>query len=300
MLAITCPGQGSQKPGFLSPWIEDAAVAERLGQLGEAAGLDLLHYGTEADAEALKDTAVAQPLIVAAGIVAGELLRRRLDTQEILWAGHSVGEVTASALAGVLSPEDAMRFITVRARGMAAAAAAEPTGMSAVVGGVEEDVRASIEEHGLVAANSNGAGQIVAAGSLENLGSLAENPPARARVIPLKVAGAFHTSYMRPAVPELQELAHRMEVSEPSSTLLSNRDGKAVTSGAAALQSLVDQVTRPVRWDLCMQTMLAEGVEQLIELPPSGTLVGLAKRAMKGVPGTAVSTPEDLESVLQH
>lgn len=298
MLAILCPGQGSQKPGFLAPWLEIEGVSERLSALGTAADLDLIHYGTEADEETIKDTAVAQPLIVAAGIVVGELLQERLAERRILWAGHSVGEVTAAALSGVMTPEDAMRFIAVRGNGMAKAAAAEPSGMAAVLGGTEDQVRLAIEEAGLTAANANGPGQIVAAGSAEKIQSLTENPPPKTRVIPLKVAGAFHTSFMRPAVGDLQEIAHDLPTHEPVTTLLSNKDGKQVTSGAAALQSLVDQVTRPVRWDLCMQTMLDEGVDQILELAPAGTLVGLAKRGMKGVAATALNSPEQLDDVV--
>lgn len=298
VLAILCPGQGSQKPGFLTPWLELDGVSERLSTLGHAAGLDLIHYGTEADEETIKDTAVAQPLIVAAGIVVGELLVERIGERPVLWAGHSVGEVTAAALSGVMSPEDAMRFIKVRGNGMAEASAAEPSGMAAVLGGKEEEVRSAIEEAGLTAANSNGPGQIVAAGSAEKIQSLVDNPPAKTRVVPLKVAGAFHTSHMRPAVGPLQEVAHELRAHEPVTTLLSNRDGKPVTSGAAALQSLVDQVTRPVRWDLCMQTMVDEGVSSMVELAPAGTLVGLAKRGMKGVPATALNSPDELDDVV--
>lgn len=294
VIAIVCPGQGSQKPGFLAPWLELEGARERFEELGRAVDLDLIHYGTEADEETIKDTAIAQPLIVAAGIVAGEAVKARLTDQDVLWAGHSVGEITACALDGVLDPKDAMRFIRVRANGMAAAAASAPTGMAAVLGGVEQDVRAAIDAAGLAAANSNGGGQIVAAGPAEALAAFAENPPARTRVIPLKVAGAFHTAAMRPAVADLQDLARDLDPAEPVSTLLSNRDGEPVTSGAAALQSLVDQVTRPVRWDLCMARMLQDGVDRLIELPPAGTLVGLAKRGMKGVPALALSEPSQL------
>lgn len=294
MIAILCPGQGSQKPGFLSPWLDDEALRTRLAGLGDVVGLDLVRLGTEADEETIKDTAIAQPLIVAAGIVAGERLKEALTGEDLVWAGHSVGEITAAALSGVLSAEDALRFIKVRAEGMARAAAAEPTGMAAVLGGDEEQVRAAIEEAGLTAANANGGGQIVAAGTAAQLEAFAAAPPARTRVIPLKVPGAFHTHHMRPAVGPLQELARGLEPAEPVSTLLSNRDGKPVTSGAAALQSLVDQVTRPVRWDLCQQKLLELGVDSAWELPPAGTLTGLARRAMKGVPVTALSSPEQL------
>lgn len=299
MIAIVCPGQGSQKPGFLAPWLEIEGVADQLARLSAAADIDLLYYGTEADEETIKDTAIAQPLIVAAGIITGRQLMQQagFDVENTVFAGHSVGEITAAALSGVISDEDAMRFIQVRATGMAQAAAAEKTGMSAVLGGVEDDVRAAIEAAGLTAANSNGAGQIVAAGSLENLSAFAENPPAKTRVIPLKVAGAFHTSYMESAVSPLADFAEGLAVSDPRATLLSNFDGQKVESGQAALDSLVAQVTRPVRWDLCMETLKEAEVSQVVEVAPAGTLVGLAKRGMRGTPARAINTPEDLAQI---
>lgn len=299
MIALVCPGQGSQKPGFLAPWLELDGVTDQLKALSEAVDIDLIHYGTEADEETIKDTAIAQPLIVAAGIVAGRQLMKRPGFKfgDVIFAGHSVGEITAAALAGVLTDEEAMRFIKVRATGMAAAAAAEKTGMSAVLGGIEDDVRAAIKAAGLTAANSNGGGQIVAAGSLEDLAAFAENPPAKTRIIPLKVAGAFHTSYMASAVEPLAEFAQNLSPADPSTTLLSNYDGKPVENGQLALDSLVAQVTRPVRWDLCMETLKATEVTQLVEVAPAGTLVGLAKRGMRGTPAQAVNTPEDLAEI---
>ena len=297
MRALVCPGQGSQKKGFLSPWLEIEGVREHLERLSEAAGIDLIHYGTEAEEETIKDTAIAQPLIVAAGIVTGRLALKDLEGEELVFAGHSVGEITAAALAGVLSEEDAMRFVRVRANGMAEAAAASPTGMAAVLGGVEDTVREAIAAAGLVAANSNGGGQIVAAGPIPAIEEFAANPPARTRVIPLKVAGAFHTEAMAPAVPALKEFADSLKVSDPSSLLLTNRDGSVVTSGEEFVQTLVSQVTSPVRWDWCMSTLMAAEVDSIIEVAPAGTLVGLAKRAMRGVPSAAVNTPEDLEAV---
>lgn len=299
MLALVCPGQGSQKPGFLTPWLALDGVADHLAQLSAAADLDLVHYGTEADEDTIKDTAIAQPLIVAAGIVTGRLVQRLLGEENVVFAGHSVGEITAAALSGVISEEDAMRFIRVRANGMAEAAAATPTGMSAVLGGIEDDVRAAIDAAGLTAANSNGGGQIVAAGSLENLAAFAENPPAKTRVIPLKVAGAFHTSYMAAAQGPLADFAATLSPAEPTAPLLSNYDGTAVASGAAALDSLVAQVTRPVRWDLCMATLAEQGVTRIVEVAPAGTLIGLAKRALRGTPGTAINTPEDLTALAE-
>ncbi|MFI7481969.1 ACP S-malonyltransferase [Kocuria sp. M1R5S2] len=298
MIAIVCPGQGSQKPGFLTEWLALEGVRAHLDRLGEAAGLDLVHYGTEADEESIKDTAVAQPLIVAAGIVAGRLLADRLgpEREDIVFAGHSVGEITASALAGALTEEEAMVFVRTRANAMAQAAAAVPTGMSAVLGGKEDEVLAALRAGGLTPANINGGGQIVAAGTLEQLAALAENPPARARVIPLKVAGAFHTEHMAPALEPLRELVRSLSPADPVHTLLSNADGAPVPSGAAGLEQLVAQVCRPVRWDLCMATLLDRGVEQIVELPPAGTLVGLAKRGMKGVPALAVNSAAELDA----
>ncbi|MDY3049530.1 MAG: ACP S-malonyltransferase [Rothia sp. (in: high G+C Gram-positive bacteria)] len=297
MIAVLSPGQGSQKPGFLTPWLQLEGVKEQLEALSEAADLDLIHYGTQADEETIKDTAVAQPLIVAAGLVTGRLTQKALEGQEIIYAGHSVGEITASALAGVLTDQEAMHFIKVRAGAMAQAAAQEPSGMAAVLGGVEQQVRQAIEAAGLTAANSNGAGQIVAAGSLSSLEALVATPPARSRVIPLKVAGAFHSPYMASAQEPLAQFAAGLSPRDPQATLLSNYDGQPVASGQQALDSLVAQVTRPVRWDLCMETLQAQQVSHLLELAPAGTLLGLAKRALKGIPTQAINSPEDLAAL---
>ena len=297
MLAITCPGQGAQTPGFLAPWLELPGVREHLERLSDLAGLDLVAHGTVSDEETIKDTAVAQPLIVAAGLVAARLLLEPAAlTAATIVAGHSVGEITASAVAGALSEEDAMAFVRERARAMARAAAAVPTGMSAVLGGDPAEVAAVLEGLGLTAANANGGGQTVAAGTLDQLAALAENPPAKARVIPLKVAGAFHTAHMAPALAALDALRPTLAPADPLPTLLSNHDGAPVTSGAANLDSLIAQVSRPVRWDLCMDTMAATGITGLIELPPAGTLTGLARRGLKGVPTLALKTPEDLDA----
>jgi [acyl-carrier-protein] S-malonyltransferase len=303
VIVIVCPGQGSQTPGFLSPWLELPGRRDQLTVLSDAAGVDLVTHGTTSDEEAIKDTAVAQPLLVGAGLLTlralsgaptgGGYAVAPAGTGAL--AGHSVGEITASAAAGVLSEADAMRFVAQRGRAMAQASAATPTGMSAVLGGDETEVLATIERHGLTPANVNGAGQVVAAGALDALAALAAEPPSRARVIPLKVAGAFHTSYMEPAVASLAEwLDH--DVSDPGVTLLSNRDGSVVTSGREVVQRLVAQVSTPVRWDLCMERFADLGVTAILELPPAGTLVGLAKRALKGVELLAVKTPDDLDA----
>lgn len=299
MLAIVCPGQGSQTPGFLAPWLELPSVEGQLATLSEIAGIDLKAHGTTSDEETIKDTAVAQPLIVAAGLVAAKsLFDVELSTLPVILAGHSVGEVTASALAGVLTESEAMTFVRERANSMAAAAAVTPTGMSAVVGGDPAEVLSAIEATGATPANVNGAGQTVAAGTFEQLKALAENPPAKARVIPLKVAGAFHTSHMAPAVSVLEALKPSLSPRNPSVPLLSNYDGKEVTAGPAAVESMIAQVSRPVRWDQCMETLVQRGVTGVIELAPAGTLAGLAKRGMPGVRTVAVKTPEDLSAAL--
>jgi [acyl-carrier-protein] S-malonyltransferase len=296
VLAIVCPGQGSQTPGFLTEWLNVDGVAEHLQALSSITERDLTAHGTTSDEETIKDTAVAQPLIVAAGLITARALFGQQLPANVIVAGHSVGEITASALAGALDEADAMNFVKVRANAMAEAAAATPTGMAAVLGGDPEEVLAKLEELGLTPANANGGGQTVAAGTLEQLAALGENPPAKARVIPLKVAGAFHTAHMQPAVGTLQELANTLIAKDPAATLLSNFDGQAVANGQANLDSLVAQVSRPVRWDLCMESLAAAGVTGVLELAPAGTLVGLARRGLKGVKTLAVKSPADLEA----
>jgi [acyl-carrier-protein] S-malonyltransferase len=301
VLVIVCPGQGSQTPGFLSPWLEVDDVADRLGWLSAVAGIDLVAHGTTSDADTIRDTAVAQPLLVAAGLVAvpalapadgdGTVAEERVAD---VVAGHSVGELTAAALSGVLTEEQAVVLVRERGRAMAAASAVTPTGMSAVLGGNPDDVSAAIEKHGLTAANINAAGQVVAAGTLEQLAGLAADPPAKTRIVPLQVAGAFHTAHMAPAVETLARLARAVRPRDPRTRLLSNRDGAVVRGGGDALSRIVDQVSNPVRWDLCTATLAELGVTGLLELPPAGTLAGLAKRALPGVELVALKTPDDL------
>jgi [acyl-carrier-protein] S-malonyltransferase len=291
VLAVVAPGQGSQKPGFLTPWLTQPTAESRLRWWSALARLDLLRLGTEADAEEIKDTARTQPLLVAAALLAAESLPL---ADAHLVAGHSVGELSASALSGVLTPDAAVTLAAVRGREMAAACALEATSMAAVLGGVESEVLDAIAAAGLTPANRNGAGQIVAAGPVAGIDKLVAAPPARSRVIPLSVAGAFHTSYMAPAETALAAVASGITPADPTKILLSNLDGAAVTSGPEVLRRLVAQVTAPVRWDLCMSTLADLGVTAIIELPPAGTLAGLAKRALKGVEIVALSTPDDL------
>lgn len=294
MLAVLSPGQGSQKPGFLTPWLDLTGAEARLRWWSALAGVDLLHLGTTADADEIRDTARTQPLLVAAALLAAEHLPMYDVT---LTVGHSVGELGAAALAGVLPAEAAITLAGVRGREMAAACALEPTGMAAVLGGDPDEVLASIAAHGLHPANRNGAGQFVAAGAVEGLDKLAAEPPTKARVIRLKVAGAFHTPYMAPAETALATVAAGITPTDPARILLSNLDGAAVNHGRDMVQRLVRQVTAPVRWDLCMRTLADLGVTGVIELPPAGTLAGLVKRELKGAGAPEVvtlNTPDDL------
>lgn len=299
VIVIVSPGQGSQTPGFLSPWLELESTAETLASYSEAAGVDLVAHGTQSDADTIRDTRIAQPLIVAASLIAAAELHKRAGRRADGVAGHSVGELAALAQAGVVDPTDSMRLVSVRGRAMADAAAETPTGMSAVLGGREDDVLARLEELSLSPANYNGGGQLVVAGALPALSELAAEPPRGTRVIPLQVAGAFHTAYMASAVAALRDAVAGVAASDPDITLWTNRDGSVVDSGAAALELLVGQVSSPVRWDLCMESFAAAGVTGLIELAPAGALVGLAKRGLRGVPTVAVKTPEDLDAAVE-
>lgn len=286
---------------MLSAWLELPGAAERLAGFSEVTGLDLARLGTTADADEIKDTAITQPLIVAATLLACEALRERAEIPaDALVAGHSIGEFAAAAIAGVLSAEDALALAAVRGREMAAACELEQTGMAALVRGTEEGILARLAELDLVAANRNGAGQIVAAGSAQALKELAAEPPTDAKVIALKVAGAFHTRYMAPAQEALRAHAATLATpADPARTLLSNRDGAVVTTGPDVLSRLVEQVTSPVRWDLCQAAMAERGVSAIVEFPPAGALVGLAKRELKGVRTVALKSPADLDTVAE-
>ncbi|MDY0829424.1 ACP S-malonyltransferase [Microbacterium sp. BG28] len=292
------PGQGSQTPGFLSPWLELDGVATRLDELSEAAQVDLAAAGTEWDADAIRDTKVAQPLIVAASLISWHALVARAAGLPAGVAGHSVGEVAALAASGVIDDVSALRLVGVRGRAMADAAAQAETGMSAVLGGDEEAVLARLAELDLTPANYNGGGQIVAAGAVGALAELAAEAPRGTRVVALQVAGAFHTRYMQPAVEELAAAAAELTASDPTLTLWTNKDGSEVTDGASALDLLVGQVASPVRWDLDMAAFAEAGATGLIEFAPAGTLTGLAKRGLRGVPAVAVKTPDDLDAAV--
>jgi len=292
MLAIIAAGQGSQTPGMLSAWLQDSTLRDTCAAWSLEIGIDILTLGTSGDAEEIKDTANAQPLIVAAGL----LSFKALGVTPSVVAGHSVGEITAASLATIISESDAMKIVKARGFEMAKAAAITPAGMSAVLGGEREAVVAAITAAGLVAANENGAGQIVAAGSLDGLEKLAANPPEGARVRALAVAGAFHTSYMQPAVEPLRALVASTHVHDPVATILSNKDGAQVSNGREFMDRIVSQIANPVRWDLCMSTLKSMGVTGVIELAPAGTLVGLLKRTEPSIETFAFKSPDDLDA----
>ena len=298
MLVIVAPGQGAQSPGFLEPWLEDPTYADRMGWLSAAADLDLVHYGTKADADTIRDTSIAQPLLVASALVSAlQLVPHPADAFKKVGAvaGHSVGELAAAAGSGAITAEQAMVLVRERGRAMAGAAATSPTSMTAILGGDRAEVLAALERHGLTAANDNGPGQIVAAGTVDQLAALAADPPARARLTPLSVAGAFHTHHMAPAAERMASLARSVTTHDPRTRVISNRDGHVVHEGGEVLDRIVAQVAGPVRWDLCMDTMLDLGITGLLELPPAGTLTGIARRAMKGVETFALKTPDQLD-----
>jgi [acyl-carrier-protein] S-malonyltransferase len=294
VLVLVAPGQGSQTPGFLTEWLELPGAADRVAAWSDAIGLDLAHYGTKADADEIRDTAVAQPLLVAAGLLSASALG---DIDPGAVAGHSVGEITAAALSGVLDDAAALSLVRKRGLAMADAAAITETGMAALLGGDPEVTVPHLEKLGLTPANINGGGQIVAAGTMEQIAALeADKPEGVRRVVPLKVAGAFHTHHMGPAVETLAEAAKALAPADPKVAYVSNKDGEAVASGAEVLERLVGQVANPVRWDLCMETFKELGVTALVELCPGGTLTGLAKRALPGVKTLALKTPADLDA----
>ena len=299
MIAFLAPGQGAQTEGMLSPWLSLPGAADQVALWSKASSLDLARLGTTASTEEITDTAITQPLVVAATLLAHQELTKRglLSGKELVVAGHSVGEIAAYAIAGVMAADDAVALAATRGAEMAKACAVEPTGMSAVLGGDEAEVLARLEQLELFPANRNAPGQIVAAGPLTALEKLAEDPPAKARVRALGVAGAFHTKYMASALDGFAAAAADIATDEPTATLLSNHDGKPVTSAAAAMRTLVEQLTRPVRWDLCTETLREHNVTAIVEFPPAGTLTGIAKRELRGVTAHAVKSPADLDEL---
>jgi [acyl-carrier-protein] S-malonyltransferase len=299
VIIVVAPGQGSQTAGFLSPWLEMNGVREQLEMLSDSAKVNLVEHGTLSDDATIRDTQIAQPLIVAASIVTGNALLEGRRSTVSAFAGHSVGEFAAAALAGVLSNSDAMSLVGVRGRAMAEEARRVSTGMSALLGGDSDAIATTLEELGLFAANMNGGGQVVVAGSTDALAALAAAPPEGVRVIPLSVAGAFHTSYMAGAVETLRTAAAEVDAQDPTTPIYTNSDGTRVLTGTRYRDLLVGQVSNPVRWDLCMESFVADGVTGVIELAPAGALVGLVRRSIKGLPTVAVKTPDDLTAAIE-
>jgi [acyl-carrier-protein] S-malonyltransferase len=299
VIIVVAPGQGSQTAGFLSPWLEMNGVREQLEVLSDAAKVNLVEHGTLSDDATIRDTQIAQPLIVAASIVTGNALLEGRRSSVSAFAGHSVGEFAAAALAGVLSNSDAMSLVGVRGRAMAEEAQRVSTGMSALLGGDSEAIATTLDELGLFAANMNGGGQVVVAGSTDALAALAAAPPEGVRVIPLSVAGAFHTSYMAGAVETLRAAAAEVDAHDPTTPIYTNSDGTRVSTGTRYRDLLVGQVSNPVRWDLCMESFTNDGVTGVIELAPAGALVGLVRRSIKGLPTVAVKTPDDLTAAIE-
>ena len=302
MIAVVCPGQGSQTPGFMLPWLDLPAFRSSIEAMQAASGIDLIAHGTVSDADTIRDTAVAQPLIVSAGVATIAALFEldgKVSNKISGVAGHSVGEITAAVASGIFTAEQGIKFVKERGDAMALAAGLEPTSMAAILGGEQTVVEARLAELGLEPANYNGGGQIVAAGAAAAIGELQAEGPAGARVIPLQVAGAFHTRYMAPAVSTLAAYAEGLSVSDPIAALWTNAGGKKVASGSEFVSLMVNQVKSPVRWDLCMAAMVDAGVTALIEVSPAGTLAGLAKRSMPGVETLAIKTPDNLDAALQ-
>ena len=299
MIVVVCPGQGSQTPGFMLPWLDLPAFKTSIESMQSASGIDLMAHGTVSDADTIRDTAAAQPLIVSAGVATLAALFENFGavSEKISGvAGHSVGEITAAVASGILTAEQGIKFVKERGDAMALAAGLEPTSMAAILGGEQAVVEARLLELGLEPANYNGGGQIVAAGSAAGIGDLQAAGPEGSRVIPLQVAGAFHTRYMAPAVSTLAAYAAGLTVADPSTKLWTNAGGRNITSGPEFVELMVNQVKSPVRWDLCMAAMVEAGVTALIEVAPAGTLVGLAKRSMPGIETLAIKSPENLEA----
>ncbi|MCH5645377.1 MULTISPECIES: ACP S-malonyltransferase [unclassified Gordonia (in: high G+C Gram-positive bacteria)] len=300
MLTMLAPGQGSQTPGMLTPWLDLPGARDQLATWSKLTRLDLERLGTSATAEEITDTAVTQPLVVASALLAFDEVRKGGELpDDAVVAGHSVGELAAAAITGVISSDEAVTLAAVRGAEMARACALEPTTMAAVLGGDEAQVLARLAELDLVPANRNAAGQIVAAGAESAIDELIAAPPEKARIRKLAVAGAFHTRYMAPAQEAVAEAAARITPADPNRTLLSNSDGQPVANGADALTKLVAQVTSPVRWDLCSAYLRDNAANAIVELPPAGTLVGIAKRELKGTPAVALKAPADIAKITE-
>ena len=292
MYALLTPGQGSQFPRMLRPWLRDPHAVDLLRSWSRTADVDLVHLGTKAGTEEIARTENAQPLLVAQALLLRDLLP--LTTTRWIMAGHSVGELAAAAFAGALAPEDAVSLARARGMAMAQACSLAPTTMAAVIGGTPESIVSRLHEIGLTAANYNGAGQVVAAGLIENVNRLKQDPPKGTKVHQLSVAGAFHTSYMKPARAEFERAADRIRFHDVTHPLLSNLDGRLVTNGVEIRERLIAQLTVPVRWDLCLTTLGTFSPELVVAAPPGRVMTGLMTRRFPDLRTLCVQTPKDL------
>jgi [acyl-carrier-protein] S-malonyltransferase len=290
------PGQGSQTSGMYSPWITDQTNNEIVKKYSDLIDLDLFHYGTVASQPEITATNIAQPLLTALAFMSFNRLNIK-SNENIIYSGHSVGEFSAACLAGFYSDETAMKLVSVRGKAMAEAAASNSaTGMSAVLGGDKAEIIKHIEQFDLVPANVNSSGQIVASGLLTNLEKLSANPPASTKVRKLDVAGAFHSQFMKSAESELEDEFAQVELTKPTCSFISNKDGQTITESTQLKSRLISQITSPVRWDLCQAKMVELGVTGMLELAPAGVLTGIAKREMPGVELFAIKSPEDIDT----
>ena len=298
MLAVVAPGQGSQSVGMLSPWVTDSKDKELVDSWSSLISVDLLKLGQSGNSEEIKSTDNAQLLIFITSILSSlNLDLKNAKDQSIIFAGHSVGEFAAYSIAGTFEVDQALKIVARRGQSMLAATNAfSKTGMSAVLGGNNDEVISYLREFNLIPANINSNGQIIAAGTLENLDRLANTPPAGTRVRPLEVSAAFHTKYMEPAISRFKEIFRDLNTNSPSQIILSNKNGEELNKSTDIIENLINQVISPVRWDLCQAKMVELGVTGMLELAPGGTLCGIAKKEIPSVETFAIKSPEDIQS----
>ncbi len=297
MLALVAPGQGSQSVGMLAPWVADSQTKDLVESWSELISVDLLKLGQLGTAEEIKSTDIAQLLIFITSYLSSLALDlRNAKDSSIVYAGHSVGEFAAYSLAGTFEVDQALRLVAKRGQAMLSATKVfSKTGMSAVLGGNKEEVLSYLREFDLIPANINSNGQIIAAGSLENLERLSSSPLEGTRIRPLEVSAAFHTKFMEPAVSQFTEIFKTLSVNSPRQIVLSNKNGERLSKPTDIMENLIQQVISPVRWDLCQAKMVELGVTGMLELAPGGTLCGIAKKEIPNVETFAIKSPEDIQ-----
>jgi [acyl-carrier-protein] S-malonyltransferase len=287
-IAWICPGQGAQHPGMGKDFYERHAAARGIFDRADAVlGIPLTRWIFEGDAEQVNATDVAQPGIFATSVAILTVLAEQRGLEpgpEDLSAGLSLGEYTALWVAGALDFDDAIRLVRARGTFMQAASEAQPSGMSSVIGLEVEAIRAACEEAsaaGIVSvANLNAPGQVVISGTHAGLDRAAEILKAKGarRVIPLKVAGAFHSEVMRPAAERLRTELARVEIRPPRTRFLPNTTGEWMSSPEAIRGALAEQVCAPVLWEQSMRTALAAGYREFVEPGPGSVLQGLLRK----------------------